>query len=126
VSFLRRALAVVLLLSVVSSTLGLAHARCASGNHEGTVAGGMAGMQHGAGHDSSMPAREHCDRGPGAPAEQGNGASCAFVAHCVAPMIAADRDDASSPSATSASSVTSPPSALASRALEPESPPPRA
>ena len=115
-----------LLLSVVSSTLALTHARCSGMDHGRAPAGTMAGMDHGTGHDDRMPEGGQCERGPGMPSEHGAGMSCLFAAHCVAPMIAVERSAALSEPAASTSNVASPQTAPAVRALEPESPPPRA
>lgn len=126
---LHRALAVAILLSVMLSTLGVAHASCQGmGGMAGVGAmadmadmAGMAGMPD---HDASAPAA--CDHGPDAPAESGSGATtCMLVAHCGTTMVAADGSLALAVVTISAQRAPTADASPHERALEPDSPPPR-
>lgn len=128
VPLFRRALAAVLVLSVLLSTLGMTHARCSQMEHGAADAGAlvdMAGMDHGDGTAVPHEDGEHCQPAPGERSEGGADASCLLVAHCATAMIAAERVAESGTPATSAARAASHESAPTARALEPDSPPPR-
>ena len=116
---LRRLAAVVIALSVLSLTLGLAHVPC---DGMGAAAAGMA--SHGA--DGSMS--DDCGQPSStAPADDASGmAACLFVAHCGPTMIAAGAvaELVAHPAAgrLAAADETGPRELV----LEPDSPPPRA
>lgn len=123
---LRRALAIAVLLSVMLSTLGAAHASCEGmGGMAGVGAmGDMAGMAGMPDHDTSAPAA--CDHGPDTAAESGSGATtCMLVAHCGTTMVAADGSVALAVETITGQRASAADASPHERALEPDSPPPR-
>lgn len=122
VPILRRAIALVLLLSVNLSTLGMAHARCAVMDH-GQSAAGTAADHH---IDHAPAAGRGGDPGAGAPDGQGTGATCRIAAHCATAMIAADRQSGPSLRVLAGTRSAGHEAAPVARTLEPDSPPPRA
>lgn len=123
---LRRLVAVIVSLSVLLPTLGLAHASCGmpmGGPSSPTIA---EAPDHMAGHEHGTP-MEGCERSPAAPGDHGaNATDCPLLAHCGHVMLAAAEEVLLSRADVASRRLPAGDAAPLELSLEPESPPPRA